>query len=420
MNVKRLIVAFVAIAIVASGIYFALNADLVTAKFGQKPGADLEAIVWASGIIEANDTEVVAELGGRVLEVFFDEGDLIEQGEIAVQLDTALIDDQIAEAQAGLLSAQANLDAALKPVRDEEIAIAQANLEKSRAARDGAARALQHAVDMRDNPLELDAQINDARAQAEIAGKQIEAAQAQLAIAEAGRDRYQFSSSDENKTRYQVYLRQVEAAQAAIAAATATQQGMLQRLEDLQSIREHPITLNVNVNTARSQLSLTEQAVVVMESELALLQAGPRQEDVDIAIAQVRLTQSILEELYVQREKLSLFSPASGGVSLRSVEPGEVAIPDRTLLTVDNLDKVTLTLYVPESEIGKVILGQAVDVFVDAVPDHAFQGVVSYIASEAEFTPKNVQTQRERGEHGIRRQGRAAERRPRPETGCAC
>lgn len=396
MSAKRFLSILLVIAIVAGGAYFGLSGKAVMAKLNLDAHAAAQAVVWASGIIEADDTRITAELGGRVLEVLADEGDEVDAGELLVRMDTTLIDDQITEAQANVRSAQANLEATLNPVREEEIAIAQANLEKARAARDGAARALQHAINMRDNPLELDAQINEAHAQAEIAGKQIEAAQAQLVMAEAGRDRYQFLASDEDKTRYQVYLRQVEAAQAAIASATTAQQGMQQRLENLQAIREHPVSLTVNVNTARAQLNMAEQTVAIMESELALLQAGPRQEDIEIARAQVALGQAVLEELQVQRNKLALYSPASGIVSLRAIEPGEIAVPERTLLTIDNLDKVTLTLYVPESDIGKVKLGQAVDVYVDAVPGHAFAGVVSNIAAEAEFTPKNVQTQRER------------------------
>jgi HlyD family secretion protein len=65
-------------------------------------------------------------------------------------------------------------------------------------------------------------------------------------------------------------------------------------------------------------------------------------------------------------------------------------------MTLADLDRVTLTIYVPENQLGLVQLGQPVWVTVDAYPERRFEGTVSLIASEAEFTPKNVQTREER------------------------
>jgi multidrug resistance efflux pump len=73
---------------------------------------------------------------------------------------------------------------------------------------------------------------------------------------------------------------------------------------------------------------------------------------------------------------------------------GELAAPGAPLLRIANLDEVTLTIYMPEADLGQVSLGQSVEFTVDAYPD-SFSGVVAYIASGAEFIPKNVQTQEE-------------------------
>ncbi len=393
---KRLILVLIVVTLILLSIYSVSNYDAVLAKFNPEPTAQAGPTLWGSGLIEAEETGIVAEIGGTVTGVLADEGDEVEAGEILVLLDTSVMDEQMGEAQAAIRAAQANLEAVLKPVREEEIAIARARLEKAKTTRDGAARALQHAIEMRDNPLELNVEINGARAQVGVAERQIEAARAQLVQAESGRDRYQFAASDQDKTTYQVYLKQVDAAHAAIAAATTARDGAQRQLEDLLKIRENPIRLNVNVNAARSRLSLAEQAVDVAEADLALTEAGPRAEDVAIAQAQLELAKANLEELAVRRAKMTLFSPATGLIADRSIEVGEVAIPGRSLLTVSSVEKVTLTVYVPEDEIGRVRLGQAVDVYVDAFPGRAFSGVVSFIASEAEFTPKNVQTEKER------------------------
>ena len=99
--------------------------------------------------------------------------------------------------------------------------------------------------------------------------------------------------------------------------------------------------------------------------------------------------------LDVQLERLELGAPVGGIVMDRTLHVGELAVPGAPLLTIADLDEVTLTVYVPEADLGQVSLGQPVEVTVDAYSD-TFAGKVSYIASQAEFTPKNVQTQEER------------------------
>ena len=94
-------------------------------------------------------------------------------------------------------------------------------------------------------------------------------------------------------------------------------------------------------------------------------------------------------------ERLTLTAPVGGIVVERLVHVGELASPGASLFTLANLDEVTLTVYVPETDLGQVWLGQTVEVTVDAYGD-VFTGQVSHIASQAEFTPKNVQTQEER------------------------
>ncbi len=85
-------------------------------------------------------------------------------------------------------------------------------------------------------------------------------------------------------------------------------------------------------------------------------------------------------------------TPIDGVVLERAIEPGEVAAPGSTLLIVGDLTTLTLTVYVPEDRYGKINLGQSYPVTVDSFPGKAFQGTVSHIADQAEFTPRNVQT----------------------------
>jgi len=97
-----------------------------------------------------------------------------------------------------------------------------------------------------------------------------------------------------------------------------------------------------------------------------------------------------------QIDMLTLTSPIDGIVTSRSVQAGEAALPGAALMTIANLDEVKLTIYVPEADLGKVYLGQEVEVQVDSYPGEVFGGTVSYISQRAEFTPQNVQTEKER------------------------
>jgi multidrug efflux pump subunit AcrA (membrane-fusion protein) len=82
----------------------------------------------------------------------------------------------------------------------------------------------------------------------------------------------------------------------------------------------------------------------------------------------------------------------NGVVLERSIEPGEIASPSSTLLTIASLTDLTLTVYVPEDRYGQITLGQTYPITVDSFPGRTFEGTVSHIADQAEFTPRNVQT----------------------------
>ena len=85
-------------------------------------------------------------------------------------------------------------------------------------------------------------------------------------------------------------------------------------------------------------------------------------------------------------------SPIDGLVLLRAAEPGEIVPAGGSLLVVANLDKMTLTVYVPEDQYGRIYLGQEYPVTVDSFPNRVFMGKVTHISDKAEFTPRNVRT----------------------------
>jgi multidrug resistance efflux pump len=156
------------------------------------------------------------------------------------------------------------------------------------------------------------------------------------------------------------------------------------------------LELQAKVNTAKAQYEVASAAVELAQAQLEGLKIGATQEQIAAAEAHVAVARSALAAHEMQRAKLLLRAPISGLVLERPAHVGEVAMPGVPLLTLADLADLSLTIYVPEDQLGKVQLGQPVTVTVDAYPERAFRGTVAYVSSQAEFTPKNVQTKEER------------------------
>jgi multidrug efflux pump subunit AcrA (membrane-fusion protein) len=181
-----------------------------------------------------------------------------------------------------------------------------------------------------------------------------------------------------------------------LAQAQAAKAGTEVYLDKLIAQRSNPLTLRAQANAAKSEYEIASAAVALAEAQVKGLELGATVEQIAAAEAQVEMARAALDALEVQMDKLMLTAPISGLVLERPVHMGEVAMPGAPVMTLANLDRLTLTVYVPEDRLGKVRLGQEVSVTVDAYPGRTFPGTVVFIASRAEFTPKNVQTREDR------------------------
>ncbi|HJX38373.1 MAG TPA: efflux RND transporter periplasmic adaptor subunit [Anaerolineae bacterium] len=358
--------------------------------------ASVGGAIEASGTIEAEEVIVASEFGGRVEQILADEGDAVELGQALIHLDTQLLEAQIGQAQAAVSAAQANLARVESGARPGEIEMAEALLDQAIVARNGAERAWKDAVALRNNPQQLNAQIDEARTQVELAERGVAQTQAQLQTVAIQRDAYAGAGDDGSKTGYAALDQQVRAAEATVASAEETLAGAQTQLENLLEMHDNPVSLNTAVNQAKAQYNDASAAVGVAQASLDALSARPTPEEVGVAQAPVSQAEAALGILQVQLQKMTLYSPLSGLVSNRSIYAGETASPGVTLMTIANLDEVKLTVYIPENRYGRIQLGQEVDVQVDSFPGKVYEGKVVYISSEAEFTPRNVQTKEER------------------------
>jgi HlyD family secretion protein len=405
---------------------------------GSDAGDEDESELRGSGIIQSQaDVVISAETGGSVVALSADEGDEVEAETVLVRLDEELLLAQIAQAHIAVEAAEANLAHVKAEARAPEIEAGRAAVDSAQAQ----VNAAQAAVDIAEANLKAaearhkiaqarfarlaaspsERQLEIAEQRIELAKVQLWEAQAQRNATEAGVDMplsisFTLGEIDigpiviANPVGPQQF--DVQAAEGMILGAeTATHAAQLQydrlkagtRAEDLATVQAEVTQAQAEVQTAQVALEQAQQGASVAEAQLQqaqtqldLILAGPKPEKVAVAEAQVAQAQAQVDILETQREKLSPRTPIDGLVTERTVHEGEIVVAGARLFTISRLDPVVLTIYVPETQVGRVRVGQAADVSVDMHPGQAFRGEVVHIASQAEFTPRNIQTPEER------------------------
>ena len=147
-------------------------------------------------------------------------------------------------------------------------------------------------------------------------------------------------------------------------------------------------------DTASSRL--TEGEAILHQAKSNLQKIEITRKDIEAARAQVQFARAVREQATIQTAYTKLHAPSDGVITSRNIEPGEVVSPSREVFNLANLSNVDLKIFVEETAIGKVKPGQAVDVRIDTFPNRIFKGNVSFVSPEGEFTPKIIQTKKER------------------------
>lgn len=407
-------------------MYFSSHPDSwkrLLVRFQARPMKVVHGIE-ASGIIEAQIVSVTSETGGRVMMIAAEEGDEVAAGQVLVQLNTSLIDAEIKRAEAALGVAQAGLDLARAGAQPAAIAQAEALLQQARIAAQGAWQVWEDAKAIRDAPKELDVKLAAAKNEAALAEGQVKVAELLARAADLEQAMYERLVQSlkggievqvpgpkepitvrvpagpekvaEAHLQWNIASQRTWQAYAKLNEVKAARDAALQTVRDLQAQLSQPMELDAQVHAAEAAYHEAEAAVKVAESVVDDLKAGARPEDIAVAQAAVDEARSALRALQVQRAKMTLTAPMAGLITERNVSVGEIVAAGASVMRIANLDQVTLTIYIPEHQLGRVKLGQRVEVRVDSFPGKVFEGAVRYIASEAEFTPKSVQTREER------------------------
>ncbi|MDH5316466.1 MAG: HlyD family efflux transporter periplasmic adaptor subunit [Gemmatimonadota bacterium] len=188
-----------------------------------------------------------------------------------------------------------------------------------------------------------------------------------------------------------------------IAQVQAALRAAERRFADAERDRTRSRNLFAGGAISQQTLDGAETAYAVAEAErdrlqeqARLFQEGPRQEQITAQRAVVGQAMATVEQAEAFLAYAEITAPFAGTISRRLREPGEVVSPGLPVLTLINPGDRWIRIYVREDELGRVSLGQAASIRIDTFPDRTYQGQVSFIASEAEFTPRNVQTAEER------------------------
>jgi HlyD family secretion protein len=217
-------------------------------------------------------------------------------------------------------------------------------------------------------------------------GQQLAARRAELAGAEAALAELEAGSRPA----------EIAAAEAVLGGAKAELVRAETEAKRQDELRARDVATERDSENARAQRSAAEARVQEATARLALLREGPRRETIAQARARVSQAQAAVALAETQVDNARLLAPFSGAVLERHAEPGEFLAAGAPVLTVADLSRVWVRGYVAETDLGRIRLGQEVDVRTDSYPDRGFVGRVSFIADEAEFTPKSVQTTKER------------------------
>jgi multidrug resistance efflux pump len=359
-----------------------------------------------SGFLEAEDVTLSSQLTGRVQSVEVAEGDEVEDGDVLVVLDASQVEAQIKRAEAAVAAAESQLEGLRQGARDEQIRQAEAALSQAEAVHSGAEQSLRDALSALGSPSQLNLGIDAAGTAADVAEQQVVAAEARLKAAEQLLAQAESAASAaglgtaQQAAQARESLRQAEdlalQAQMDVAMAKVDRDYAIARLALLKENKDSPLDLEAAVDAARSSAHGAAAAVAAAQAQLELAKAGPTLSQLRLAEAGLAQAEAQLRMLQVQQALAEVASPIDGSVLAVYADVGEAVSPGTPLATVAELSPLVITIYISETDIGELEIGQSAEVTVDAYDDEVFDGEVVNIASKAEFTPKNVQTNEDR------------------------
>ncbi|KAA3647277.1 MAG: HlyD family efflux transporter periplasmic adaptor subunit [Chloroflexi bacterium] len=383
--------------------FLSLSILMLSLLFMSACGGGGDEALKASGVVEVTQVKLASEIGGKVLEVFVQEGDAVEAGQELVLFDGELLAVQLAEAQAGLTVAQASYDQLAATSEIEILAAQQAIDDLYKHADVALAEAQQEVANAQDLVRDSERRVTNL-----IVGSRrtdIDTAHANVVLLEdqledALEDFEDYADKPETnltRARYQLVLSNIQ----------RTYDDAVRLLNNLEGNAN-----DIDMALAEADLAFAQALLGVAKINHEELQesGGPDPDDLEVAtarlaaaeaalplaLAQVEAAQAAVALLEVQQDKLVITAPSDAVILDRLAEPGEIVLPGSALLTMASLNEINITVYIPEDRYGQINLGDTAQLTVDSFPDEVFTATVTRIANQAEYTPRNVQTEEDR------------------------
>jgi len=356
MNRRKIILGLVVLAAVAGGLIW----RFVLSRSDPKGGN----VVRVSGNVELTDVEMAFKIPGLVAQRRVDEGYDVRKDQVVAVLETADLEADLAVRRAELGMAKAALKELKAGSRQEEKDAAKAAMEKAAAA----LRALQS-----DSPrLRMEA----AKASAALKAAEFEEARLESELKRAAEmrrinpDAISQEQYDQQKAAYDVAVSRRKEA------------------EEQYHMTGEPARLE--------QIEQAQNALDQAKAQWELVEKGPRPEVIEQAEAKRDQAEAAVKVVETRLQYATVKAPFDGVVLAKHAEPAEYVAAGTPVVTVGDMEHVWLRAYINEQDVTRVKYGQRARVTTDSYPRKSYEGYVSFIASDAEFTPKSVQTPKER------------------------
>jgi len=189
---------------------------------------------------------------------------------------------------------------------------------------------------------------------------------------------------------------EVKEAQAQVGKTEADLANRQLDYERYENLYRRKVVAAQTRDKAKSEYLMAKEDHQNALAELNLRREGYRAEDIDQAREQAKAAQAALDLALTQLGYATIYSPVNGVVLVRPMEPGMTAAVGAPVVTLGDLDNIYLEGYIPESDLARVKFGMKAHIITDAYPGKQYSAWVSFINSKAEFTPKTVETFKER------------------------
>ncbi|HEX3598189.1 MAG TPA: efflux RND transporter periplasmic adaptor subunit [Polyangiaceae bacterium] len=315
-----------------------------------------------SGTVEARTISVGSRAGGRIQRVLVGEGESVAKGQPILELEPGDWPSQLVQAMAQKKSAEAVLDKLRKGARPEELEQARARALTAKAI--------------------LDQAIAGSRPE------QIQAAQARVAAQEIVVQKAKLDADRMHKldSAGAAVPADLDNADMSLREAVAQRDALQGQLDELKN------------GSRREEVAQARARQMEQTASVKLVVAGTRAEDLRVAEADVEAAGGRVAQIQSMLDELTIRAPLAARVEALDLRPGDIISPNAAAAVLLEEKELYVRIYVPETLLGRLRVGQAVPITVDSFPDRAFRGVVTHINEVGEYSPRNLQTADERAD----------------------